>query len=223
MCLITFLLLSSCKMNQDFNNLNLDPGIGGIISNGEHNFTTSEMQIGRQICSNLKIKRERYESGSYNKQYRFRSELRNCDDNVWFNQLFLAKISNLNTNGPEYVSSLSRDNYISEIITDQTAVLRQVCDSLIVSDSVSNTIKNGNVKYTLRFLIADNFDRYELIKSQKDSNGNYGPLSAEVVSFISQSSQLGSEYFGVEKEHSRYTACDAKRFKTMKQTWIEAI
>jgi len=217
------LSLLSCKMNQDINTKDLVSVPGGLTSDSDRNFTPSELEIGRRICSNLKTKRERYESGSYNKQFRFRSELRNCDDGVWFNQLFLAQISNLNTNGPEYVSTLTRDNYISDIVTDQTAVLRQVCDSMIVTDSVSNTIKNGNFKYTLRFLIVDNYDRYELIKNQKDSNGNYTPISAEAVSLITQSSPFSREYLGVEKERSRYSACDARRFKTMKQTWIEGI
>lgn len=214
----------SCKLSQ---NIPVKPavvtGIGGITAPPERLYTNSELEIGRRICSNLKKKREFFESLNSDKplEFRFRAELRNCDNAVYNTDLFVAYISNASSIGPEYIAN--RDNYFRDVITDQSGALKVVCDSFIQSDKVSNTINNNNFKYFVNFMIADGFDRYEITKSQKNSSGDYEALSSEATSVIDSRSQINQKYLGVEKERIRYTACSNKNFQTQKQTWVEAV
>lgn len=215
------LSLSSCKLNQQIENNNpAMKGIGGMDPGKERNYTASELQISRRICANLKMKRDTFEKYDNGKVvYRFRAELRNCDNGVYNADLFEAAISNANSTEPEYIAS--RENYFKDVVTDQSGIMKQVCDAVIQSDKVQNAILNGNFKYSVNFLIVNGYDRYEVIKSKKDSTGGYNPLSGEAVSIISQKIQAPTEFLGVEKERIRYTMCDSTRYSTTKQTWIE--
>lgn len=213
---------SSCKMNQELSNKDSNTSLGGITAPAPRNYTVSELEIGRRICSNLKKKREFFEKLDNEKeQFRFRAELRNCDNGLYNNDLFVASISNANSTDLEYVAM--RENYLKDIVTDQSGVMKQMCDALIQTDNVMNTAYSGLFKYTVNFLIADGFDRFEINKSKKQTDGSYLALSAEAVSVISQKIQAPTKFFGVEKERVRYTACDGKRFSTTKQTWVEAV
>lgn len=222
LCLLV-LALSSCKINQEMAKDN-SPGPGGLTAPIPRNYTASELEIGRRICSNLKKKRDFFETLNNEKeQFRFKAELRNCDNDQYNSNsdYFVANISNANSTDLEFIAF--RDNYIKEIITDQSGPMKQMCDDLIKSNTVGNTAYNGNFKYAINFLIADGYDQFQIHKAKKLADGNYQPLSADVTSVISQKVQAPTKFFGVERERTRYTACDGKKFSTVKQTWIEAV
>jgi hypothetical protein len=220
LCLI-ILALSSCKISQQ-KNKDADPGLGGQTAPTARTYTASELEIARRICSNLKKKRDFFETLNNEKeQFRFRAELRNCNNDLYNNDLFVASISNANSTDLEYI--VQRENYLKDIVTDQSGLMKQMCDDVVKSDSVSNTAFNGNFKYSLNFLIADGYDRFDIYKAKKLSDGSYQPLSVEFISVISQKIQAPTKFFGVEKERIRITACDGKKFSTIKQTWVEAV
>lgn len=214
-------LSSGCKINEQLKQ-KTSTDIGGMTAPEARGLIKSELDIGRRICSNLKKKREFFETLNNEKeQFKFKAEIRNCDNEVYNSDIFIASISNANSTDLEYLAP--RQNYFKDVVTDQSGVLKDMCNALSTTDNVSNTAVQGNFKYTFNFLIADNFDRYEIYKFKKTSTGTFEPLSAEAVSVIGQKIQAPTKFFGVEKERVRYTMCDGKRFSTLKQTWVEAI
>jgi hypothetical protein len=214
------LILASCKVSPKIDNSPVN--LGGITAPAPRDFTSEELGIGRRICSNLKKKREFFETLNNEKEFfKFRAELRNCDNGVYNAELFLASISNANSTQPEYVAP--RETYFRDVTTDQNGVMKQVCDAVVASDRVSNTILSTNFKYNINLYVSDEgFDRYEIIQGKKNSAGSYDALSTEAVSIISQPNQAPSKFFGVEKDRVRYTACPGRKFSTIKQIWIEA-
>lgn len=216
------LVFSGCKINQEMANKDTTPDVGSITAPTARNYTSLELEIGRRICSNLKKKREFFETlDNAKEQFKFRAELRNCDNGLYNNDLFIAAISNANSTDPEYIAA--RETYFKDVVTDQSGVMKQMCEALVKTNDVTNTAFNGAFKYTVNFLIADGYDRFELVKFKKKTDGSYSPLSAEGVSVISQKIQAPTKFFGVEKERVRFTVCDGKRFSTMKQTWVEPV
>lgn len=221
-CLVLVGALSGCKINEQLATKESNEGLGGMNVPGARSLIASELDTGRRICSNLKKKREFFETLNNEKeQFRFKAELRNCNNEIYNTDLFIASISNANSTDIEYIAS--RQNYFKDVVTDQNGILKDMCNALNTTDNVSNTAVSGNFKYTFNFLIADNYDRFEIYKSRKLADGKYETLSVEAVSVIGQKIQAPTKFFGVEKERVRYTACDGKRFSTMKQTWVEPV
>lgn len=212
-----------CKISQNLDVKDKEvTDIGGITSASPRNYTSSELEIGRRICSNLKKKREFFETLTNEKeQFRFRGQLSNCDQGVYSNSLFVASIGNANGTNPEYIAA--RDNYFKDVTTDQSGVMKTQCDSMNQSDVVANNILSGNTKYTINFLIADGYDTYQVVKAKKNSADSYEPLSSESVSLISNINQAPLKFLGVEKDRVRHTICDGKKYRTVRQVWIEAI
>jgi len=212
-----------CKISQNLDAKDKEvTDVGGITSPGPRNYTTSELEIGRRICSNLKKKREFFETLTNEKeQFRFRGELSNCDRGVYSNSLFVASIANANGTEPEYLAN--RENYFKDITTDQSGVIKTQCDLMNQSDVVANNIISGNIKYSINFLIADGYDTYQIVKAKKNAVASYDALSSEAVSLISNINQASLKFLGVEKDRIRHTMCDGKRYKTVRQVWVEAI
>ncbi|MGZ3787391.1 MAG: hypothetical protein ACXVLQ_02645 [Bacteriovorax sp.] len=217
---LTVMSLTGCKIKQEVAQKEEIVGVGGITPGIERNYTASELEISRRICSNLKKKREFFGTLNNGEQFRFRAELRNCDNGIYNADLFLADISNASSTGPEYLAS--RDNYFRDVVTDQSGVIKQMCDAVIQSDKVSNVVLSDNFKYFVNFLIADGYDRFEVTKAKKNVRGGFDTISAEAVSVVGQKIQAPTKFFGVEKERARYTICNGSNYKTVKQTWIEA-
>lgn len=214
-----------CKLNQNIANDKpaAISGVGGITVSDEREYTNSELEIARRICSNLKKKREFFETLTSDKplQFRFRAELRNCDDNIYNTDLFVTTVSNANSTEPEYIAN--RENYFKDVVTDQSGIIKKMCDAFLQSDKVSNAMESNNFKYSINFIIADGFDRVDITKAQKNAKGGYDTLSSESVSVISNKSQIDKKFLGVEKERVRYTVCGNKKFQTLKQNWIESV
>ncbi len=227
-CLMLFSLsMTACKMNKDVGAQNdvQQEGMGAITAGRTRAYTASELTIARRICSNLKNKREFFETLSNGaEQFRFRAELRNCDNNIYNKDLFTVSIVNANGTDSEYSSN--RENYFKDVVTDQSGILKTTCDSVIQTDNVNNVVYNGNFKYTVNFLIADGYDRYEITKSQKNSDGSYTSISSEAASIIGKKTpSTPVKFFGVEMDRVRYTRCESSsnRFSTTRQTWGEAL
>lgn len=217
------ILLSGCKINQDVAQTTPEvSGVGGITPSAPRNYTALELEVGRRICSHLKSKREFFETLTNEKeQFKFKAELRNCDNGLYNNAFFVASISNANSTEPEYVAN--RENYFRDVTTDQSGVMKTLCESMNQSDVVSNNILSSNFKYTINVLIANGYDTYQIVKAKKNTAGTYETLSSESVSLISNSNQAAAKFLGVEKDRVRYTLCDGKKFQTVRQTWIEAL
>lgn len=221
-CLVLATLSSGCKISEQLKTKESNDNIAGLTIPAARAMTISELDIGKRICSNLKKKREFFETLNNEKeQFRFKAELRNCNNDIYVSDSFVASISNANSTDLEYIAN--RNTYFKDVVTDLSGVLKDMCTALNSTDKVSNTAVSGNFKYTFNFLIADNDDRYEIYKSKKNKDGTFSPVSAETVSVIGQKIQAPTKFFGVEKERVRYTVCDEKGFSTMKQNWVEAL
>ncbi len=222
MILLSALILS-CKFNQNKGTLNNEvKGVGEIISTSERNFTLSELDMGRRICNNLKNKRDFFEKLTNEKeQFRLGVELSNCENSPYHYTQFIASISNANSTNPEYIAN--NENYFKDIITDQSGIIKPLCESLNQGGVVANTNILGNFKYLFNILIIDGYDTFQITKLQKNKDGVFNPMSLESISFISNVSQAKEKFFGVEKNRVRYTMCDGKNYHTQKQVWLEAI
>ncbi|MFA6237780.1 MAG: hypothetical protein WC635_10670 [Bacteriovorax sp.] len=211
-----------CKIKQNIDEKIPPEGLGGITAPAPRNYTVNELEIGKRICSNLKKKREFFEGLSNEKeQFKFRAELRDCNNTLYNAELFLATISNANSTEPEYIAL--RDTYFKDVTTDQSGIMKSQCDLLIQSDVVANNIISGNYKYTINLMIDGGFDTYQVVKARKNADGSYGILSSESVKLISNSTQASLKFLGVEKDRVRYTACEGKKYSTVRQIWVEAV
>lgn len=200
--------------------------IGPITAPKERNFTASELEIGRRICSALKNKRTLFDSvTNMQEQFRFRGELKNCDSAILYGQTeFTAAISNVSSTEYEYIAATARKNYFKDVVTDQNGAMKSLCDSLATTDSISNTVLSGSSYLAINLMISEGFDRVEVTKKAKDAAGNYNFVSAEGVSVITQKTQAAEKFFGVEKDRARYSACSgSKDYSTVRQTWVTAL
>lgn len=222
--LFTVLLFSaSCKISQK-----LDVGdkknitqIGDMSFSPERSLMPSEVVIGRRICSALKKKRELFQTFyDRQKQFRFQGTNTDCADKKT-DVSFVASIGNSSV--LEYISNTVVANYFRDVVTDQSGAMNDLCVSLAATDNVSNIVKSGSVKYTVAFLISNNYDRYDIKKDLSDGKGGYKFSGAESISVITQSSQAPSKFFGVEKERTRYITCGNNKYQIMGQSWKEAV
>jgi hypothetical protein len=222
--LISAALLSGCKAAKDLSEK--VEGIGGIEQPKERNYTASELTIGRRICSALKHKRELFETVTdMQEKFRFRGETKVCDNPNPFNMTeFTVAISNVSSTDFEYVATVNRANYFKDVVTDQTGAMKMLCDNLAKSDTVSNKMLSGSSYLTVNLLISEGYDRFDVLKSSKDSAGNYRLVSTETISVITQKAQADEKFFGVEKVRIRNTTCpNSKDFSSLKQTWVSAL
>ena len=193
-----------------------------MVFSKERLFINSELEVGRRVCAALKKKRVFFQSlYDRQEQFRFQGTLVDCQGTTTLDSSFIATIAN--ASALEYSAINPRDNYFRDIITDQSAAINDLCISLTASDNVSNTVKSGSVKYTVNFLIAENFDRYDVRKELSDGKGGFTTAGAESISIITQASQASAKFIGVEKERTRLTSCGSSKFQTMKQSWKEAL
>jgi len=223
--LLGSLFLTSCKQN-DIQIADEIASFGAVKVPKEKVYTPSEVAIGRRICGALKNKRELFETVTDMKEkFRVRGELTNCTQTAPFNIFeFNVAISNVSPSDLEYVAEVSRPNYFKDVITDTTGALNIVCSNLATSDSVSNQTLSGSSYFLVSFMIEQGYDKFTVIRKNRDNAGNYNVVSSEAVSVITQANQAAPKFFGVEKERIRYSACSTpKVFSSVKQTWITAI
>lgn len=222
---LAMLFSVSCKMDQEKTNDPVNDGgqVGEIKTPKERDLTAAEMVIGKRICSALKNKRELFETiTNMQEQFSFRGEIKPCDLEFPNNVVtFNAVISNASSTDFEYVSSKSI--YFRDVITDQTGIMKNLCDALASSSTVTNQYLSGSSYLRVALLIKDGYDRFEISKMSKNGSANYSLVSTEAVAVITQASQANKKFFGVEKERVRYTTCsNPKQFASTKQTWLEA-
>jgi len=217
-----FLLLpffTGCKISQKILN-ETDSRIGDMTFPKERNFIRSELIIGRRICDSLKKKRVFFQTlYDRQEQFRFHGTVMDCEGRVTLNSDFDATIS---TSALEYSSLTPRDNYFRDIITDKSGVINDLCVSISASDNVSNTINSGSLKYTVNFLIAENYDRYDVKKELSDNKGGFTIAGGESVS-VFQTGQVDPKFIGVEKERTRLISCGGQKLQSMKQSWKAAL
>lgn len=216
--------LVGCKGTQSTKTPDPQPGLGGLNVPTERNYTFSELIIGRRICAALKSKRELFEKVTdQQEQIKLRGDNRNCEGLPYNNSDFVVKISNASSSGLQYLAN-NRNNYLTDVITDQTGAMKILCDNLAVSDSVSNTMLSGSSYLIVNILISSGYDRFEISKKTKDAAGNYPLISIEGVNVFTQANQIDKKFFGVEQERVRYTTCSAsKNIASIKQSWLTAI
>lgn len=223
--LIAIAGLSGCETSNNTNNV--IKGVGPISVPELRNFTTTELVIGRRICNALKNKRELFETlRDMQEKFSFVGEQKNCGNpNPAYVTEFMASVSNSNSTDFEYISTTQRPNYFRDVVTDQNGVMKLLCDDLSRSNTISNQMLSGSSYLRVNLLIKGGFDRFEVTKQSKDTNGNYNFISSESVSVITQTSQAATKFFGVEQERIKNTPCpnSSEDYASLRQTWRGAL
>ena len=212
----------SCKLSKGQDVASSGSNIGNMTFSKERYFIKSELDVGRRICAALKKKREFFQTlYDRQEQVRFQGTLTDCEGATTLDTAFIATI--LNASALEYSALTARNNYFRDIVTDQSPAITDVCLSLQASDNVLNTVKSGTLKYTINFLIAENYDRYDVKKEVADGNGGFSTSGAESILVFTQTNQAATKFFGVEKERTRLNSCGRGKYQSMKQVWKEAL
>ena len=198
-------------------------GINGITDPVERNYEDFERVIGKRICGALRAKRTEFGKldSSVAHQFRMSGELKKCGGVAFTTGLFTVDVKSVSTDY-QYIALTSRPEYLKDVVTDTTGVIKTICDNLSVTDTVWNTEPYDNSRYGVNFLIKDGYDTYEIVKK---TNGNI--VSTEGVQIITTSSQAKDKHYGVEKERIINSLCPGnttkREFSFIKQTLIEAV
>jgi hypothetical protein len=223
--LVVLILVSSCQFKQLTDTDTLANGIDGLTVPGPRNFTNGELIIARRICSNL-IKKREFFSTFYNmtEKFRFSLETKSCAANtITNNGTFEVSIGTSNATYPEYIATI--DNSFRDVITDQSGNMKPICD-VVNNTTISNTAYLGSYQYSYKIFINNGYDRIEISKLVKNTDGGMKIAGIEALDFISIDSQVPSKYkgkfLGLEKERVRKINCDGTNFSSTKQKWIEA-
>lgn len=215
-------IIQSCRISKDGAVENKTGGTENLEFPPERLFNKSELEIGRRVCNALRQKRE-YIQSHYDRQdkFRFQGTIVNCDGTKTVDSTFDAFLIGSTL---QYLDSapVPREDYFSDIVTDLSPNLKDICTSLQVSDNVSNTSKYGLAKYTARF-VTDSYDRFELKKDISDSKGVFTNSGVESVAIITKPTQAPAKFIGIEKERSRSIRCSNKSYQSKKQVWLQAI
>jgi hypothetical protein len=224
--LVVLILLSSCQFKQLTEEDKLTNGIDGLTVPGPRNLNSGELIIARRICNNLIKKREFFSSlYTMTEKFRFNLATKSCTaTSITDNGNFEATIGTSIGTSPEYIAA--KDNYFRDIITDQSGNMKPICD-IVNNNSISNTAYLGSYQYSYKILINNGYDRIEISKLVKNTDGSLKLAGIETLDFISLDSQFPTKYkgkfFGVEKERIRkINNCGGTTFSSVKQTWIEA-
>lgn len=220
---LMIMVLTNCTFNTTEITNDLVTGIDGLTVPQSRAFTANEITIAKRICTNAKKKRDFFET-LYNmtEKFRFGLEYKSCSaTNVSTLGNFEATITNSNATYMEY--SANQDNYFKEIITDQSNTMKPICDAVLFNTGeVQNTLNYSNHKLIYSFTIDNRYDRIEISKLVKNTDGYFSLAGIDAINFITLTTQASAKFLGVEKMHQRKINCDGKTFSSLTQTWIEA-
>lgn len=201
-------------------------GIGALEEPPQKNFTASELTIAARVCSSLKSKRLALIAAPGTVAYYFQLERKDCKNKTIESSKVLANIVAVGTE-LEY-SSATSINYFTDVITDQSPALLEICNATLATSTeakkISNTIALGNKLFTVAFSTAENtYDTVEVFTRVRNAQSAYVLDNAESIAVATNAAQLGEKYIGVEKERSHYVACNGREFTTMKENWLSAV
>lgn len=228
---LSLLLIVACKVDgtKNQNKGPVDgPHYGGMESPTSKTFTFGELEIGKRICNNLEAKNKTLEQLSLDpkKKIVFKFVSKSCTQPLAFEEtlvlddLFAANVVLQGTDYEFYVPNRSND-YIRDIITNQSGVMREVCDELKGEGEISRQIPVSSFSFTVKFLVKDGHDRVELSQYTPDGKGGYIFNNVEGINFVSTVKQGPKDYLGLEKERSHYTPCSNRKEPAYKiQTWM---
>lgn len=211
------IIFSACKISQPQNQTDLVSGIAGIEIPMTRNFNSSELSILQRICTQLKNKREFFSTlGNMEEKFKFSIVNTNCDGGVYNDLIGSATISNSNSTDLEYI--FDGINFSSNIITDQTIGIKNLCDQ-VNSSNLSNHFSANNNIFAYSTYTSKGFDVLEMSKMIQDSKG-ITLKTAEKIAFFTQSSQVQSKFLGVEKLRVKNILCGPGKISTMGQEWL---
>lgn len=220
---ILFVILFSvanCKVSDKRIGKNPNSNIQDIIFPVERALLKSEIEIGRNICSALKKKRETFFALENKKEVmKFHGTVTTCQGSITLDSPFDTTINT--TPVLEYIAINPRENYLKEIITDKSnKVLDELCSSLAATDNVSNTVNLQDARYTAVFWNDEGYDHYRVRKELNNGKGSYTWVWVEAIAVITLANQAAEKYMGVEKERIRLTNCGANKSQSIKQNWV---
>lgn len=233
--LLLTLSLVSCKMDgakgpdkgQD------RTGYGGMEEPQSKTFTVPEIQIGKRICSLLEGKRKMLESYRNNQKQQliFTAESKACGQR--FAEEDAVPSSSMPTPFKAYIAMPSHDyvfvaptrnssDYFQDIITRDSGVMKEVCDSLDKPSDISRQYSIGIHNMVVKYLVQNSMDRVEITQYSPAPKGGYALANIEGISFIGSTKVGPGVVFGLEKERVRYTPCGGNQTpSSLKQTWLD--
>jgi len=214
-CTIGF--LTACKMDAGNENSTPTKGVGEINSKEQRVFSSSEMKIIKSLCTNLKAKREYFTSlDDMTVRFKFKIDNLNCNKVSTSVAELNTRLSNTNSTYLEYYSD--RTDYLKDVITDQTPGYQYLCDNA-EAKNLNNYYSDSSYTYNFNVLINQGFQRVEIVKSKMD-NGKSVTISSEGIDFITETFQAPRNYFGMEKNRTKYTVCSNGNIKSLNQMWL---
>ncbi len=221
---LILLSLMGCEISsKDTKKVTEQPNFGGMEPPTSKEFTFTELEIGRRVCKNLESKKALLEAYRLDtsKKIIFKAESQSCSQVKFaaMDDLFAATVI---LAGVDYELSVpDRSGYMSDIITTQSGVMKEVCEEIKSNDKVLRQMPISNSNFVVKFLVKDSYDRVEISQYSPDGKGGYAFNNVEGVSFVSSIKQGPKEFIGFEKERSRYTPCPGKKHPSFYiQTWM---
>ena len=217
--------VAGCKITSLKPSDKLVTKIDGLEVPSSRELTAAELVVARRICTNLKTKREFFETLYNNtEKFKFSVQVKACTDSKVSNaSVFEASIINASPTYLEY--SANQTNYFQDIVTDQEGNTKVLCDSIFFGDHIQNTINVSTYQLIFNILINQGSDRLEISKLVKNAQGLWNLSGIETVDFVTQdpkTSNQDKKFFGVEKERTRRINCDGNNFSFMTQSWLGA-
>lgn len=230
---LTFVLgvSSACEITSKANQAQTKGFLFPSVANqNERMLDDSEKEIGKRVCQALRKKRLHYETLSNNAHaFGATYAFKNCDQTKLSNELnFSVVLDNSNVVDMEYRSK-DNDNNFKDVLTDQSAYLKTICDEFDKkTEKISNTVRSNLVAYTIHFKTINKgaiYDRLEMTKKVQPVGSNVLTVqSAEAFEIYSRTGQAEEKFMGVEVYKERYTSCgDNKNYSFYKETFTKPL
>jgi hypothetical protein len=207
--------LVSCGFDEKKKEENPLDEVAGIQDVPERIYNNTELSIGRRICRNINAKTAFYNDIiNTNKRLHFTGEVQNCGSTT-INSLGEFTLG-LEYSNQSFLYTSTRSNFFRDTITDVSGNMEDMCKSLAASDSVSNTLLDGNGTVAITFIIEGGYDQVQFVSKRA------GKIVSKEAAFIYTQApvQTSTRYLGLEKDRIRYTVCpDGKTVSVLRQTW----
>jgi hypothetical protein len=201
--ILVILNASSCYKGEEITTLTT--GIGNFQINPDQAFTSSQIRIIKNICNNLKDKREVFNGyKDLEKHFKFHVEILACNGITIFKNDIDTVLSNTNSTDLEYFADF-RNDYLKNVITDQTPGIKLLCDN-VDAPNLKNVFYDSHISYSFDVLIKSGFNRLIMIKSLQDNSGKFIPKVGDGIDFFTYARPGETTILGMENErmHSQF-------------------
>ena len=200
--LVLFLLLS-CETQTEQQK---DGFSFGQPLKAQRNLTAHESAIAHNICSALEDKRLYFESQG-NLELSFQTSHKSCAQEGYSSSKTVRARVQIPTRGPIRFLPLGRGRLLTDVLTDEQGILKEVCQKAFAGNTISNTLDLGNRKYQFHFKKIRGYDALELARYRRNQEGVFKPNLLEGYLFYTASTTNNSRERGIVYKRERALPC----------------